>query len=90
MNTRAILVLSATFSGVALAGPGDIHYVKTLQAPIHTKPSSESEVKFIIAVGHKLTVKPENYRSWRKVALRPKAEIHANAVCLTSAPMEQI
>ena len=37
-----------------MAGAGDTHYVKTLQAAIHAQPSPDSEVKFIIAIGRKL------------------------------------
>lgn len=63
MNIRAFLIIGFAFLSTALAGPGDTHYVKTLQAPIHAQPSSDSEVKFIIAIGRKL-IEFERNNDW--------------------------
>lgn len=50
-----ICVLIALLAPITvLAGPGDKHYVKTLQAEIRAEPSIEAEVKFVVAVGRKL------------------------------------
>lgn len=48
------LVVGLAMTSLCWAGPGDIHYVKTLQAQIHAKPSAESEITLVVAIGRKL------------------------------------
>ncbi|WP_026987418.1 hypothetical protein [Fodinicurvata fenggangensis] len=49
-----IAILVILLAVPVLAAPGDIHYVKSLQAEVREGPSDVSEVKFVIAIGRKL------------------------------------
>jgi hypothetical protein len=48
---------------LAVAKPGDIHYVGVLQAEIKASPDKNSELKFVIAVGRKV-VEFDRKGSW--------------------------
>lgn len=54
MRTLIIASIAIILVAPAVSGPGDIYYVDTLQAEIREGPSSDSEIKFIIAIGRKL------------------------------------
>ena len=54
MAIRKLCLLATLFAIPAFAGPGDFHYVKTLQAEVREAPSAESDVKLIVAIGRKL------------------------------------
>lgn len=55
MKVALISILLLLLSiGIVNSSPGQMHYVKPLQANILEKPSSDSKVKFVVAIGRKL------------------------------------
>lgn len=48
------VLLVCLLSLPALAAPGEVHYVKTLQAEVREDPSDAAKVKFVVAIGRKL------------------------------------
>lgn len=53
MKIVLVGIILIFITGMAVAGPGQMHYVKPLQAKLYEKPSGSSKVKFIVAIGRK-------------------------------------
>ncbi len=54
MRAIILILFSVLLPTIAESSPGEIHYVKHLQAKIHVAPTSKSKIKFIVAIGRKL------------------------------------
>lgn len=53
MRLLATLALTATTT-VAIAAPGDFHYVGAEQAQVRAEPKDDAEVKYVVMIGRKV------------------------------------
>lgn len=58
-----LLIVSFTY-----AAPGQIHYVKPLQAKFYSSPSDTADVQFVLAIGRKL-VEFDSRSGWLNVGV---------------------
>lgn len=54
MKIMSMGILLMLLTIIANAGPGEMHYIKPLQANVYESSSAASKVKFIVAIGRKL------------------------------------